>query len=516
MLEANLIQLFDKAVHQHKNKIAFKDSKRSITYGELEKEVNKIAEILQLKGVKPLERVAVRLNNNLDYIIVDFALIKVGATRVMLNMFLGDDEITYRINDSGAKMFICEEKYLDNINEMKHEIANDLTILTIGGSSSTNLHELVTQVEGVPTKVSVEDTDPTIIMYTGGTTGRSKGVIHTHKTVMAITFSEIVELEINRGERMLHVAPLPHAAGFLTLPGLLRGGMQVIQDGFDPIVFCETVEKEKITFSFLVPTMIYMILDLADKDKYDFTSVHTITYGAAPMAPTRLKEAIKLMGNVFLQLYSQAEVANQTTVLNKADHLYALEHNENILSSCGRSIIMSQVRIVDSSGETCNPNEVGEIVTKGPHMMEGYWNLEEATKDTIRDGWLYTGDVAYMDEEGYIYLVDRKNDIIISGGFNVYTTTVEKVLFEHPDVMQATVVGVPDDRWGEVVKAFVVPNQDTVNEALLIAYCKKKLSKYEVPKSIEIVEDLPLTAYGKIDKKKLRSFYWDDAGRKVN
>ncbi|WP_040978438.1 class I adenylate-forming enzyme family protein [Oceanobacillus jeddahense] len=516
MLETNLVDLFDKAVSQYAERVAFKDKTRSITYKELNEEVNRMANVLKKQGINHLDRVAVWLKNGIDFIITDFALIKVGATRVCLNTFLSTEEVTYRINDSGAKLLICEEEYKNNILSVRDDIASEIQILTNGGSNSTNFKTLLTEASTNPIHVPVEESDLTLIMYTGGTTGRSKGVKHTHKSVIAIVYSEIVELEISRGVHMLHVAPLPHAAGFLIFPGLIRGGKQVIYEGFDPVTYCEAVEKEKITFSFLVPTMIYMILDLPNSNDYDLSSLKTIIYGAAPMAPSRIREAIQLFGNVLIQIYSQAEVANQTTVLTADDHLYALENDESILSSCGRSIIMSQVKIVDDKGEVCPPKKVGEIITKGPHLMEGYWKMEEETNHTIRDGWLYTGDIGYVDERGYMYLVDRKKDVIISGGFNVYTTVTEKVLFEHPSVLQATVIGVPDKLWGEAVKAFIVPREDSLDEESLLQYCKIKLSNYEVPKSIEIVSELPLTPYGKIDKKKLREPYWSNIERQVN
>lgn len=516
MLGVTLVDLFDKAVNHYGSRVAFKDEERSLTYRELNTEVNKMARVLQNHHVKHGDAVSVWLKNSIDYVIVDLALIKVGAIRVLLNTFLSNDDVAYRINDSRSKLIICEEGYRGNMASLRGEISEDSVILTNGGADATNFKQLMEKESDSPVQVTVSEEDLTMIMYTGGTTGRSKGVKHTHKSVIAVMYSEIVEMGVDRGVTMLHVAPLPHAAGFLIFPGLVRGGTQIIHDGFNAKSFCKTVEKEKVNFSFLVPTMIYNILDLSDRDTYDFSSLRRIIYGAAPMAPNRIREAMSLFGNVLVQIYSQAEVANQTTVLTIDDHVYALENDESILSSCGRCIVMSQVKIVNENGETCEPNEVGEIVTKGPHMMLGYWDMEEETKETIRDGWLYTGDVAYMDEDGYVYLVDRKNDVIISGGFNVYTTAVEKVLFEHPSVQQATVIGVPDQQWGEAIKAYIVPDGTNINVDEIIEYCKGKLARYEVPKDIEVIDELPLTAYGKIDKKLLRAPYWEGVGRQVN
>ncbi|WP_374724672.1 AMP-binding enzyme [Calidifontibacillus erzurumensis] len=230
-----------------------------------------------------------------------------------------------------------------------------------------------------------------------------------------------------------------------------------------------------------------------------------------------MKQALEAWGPILIQIYSQMEVANQTTILTKSDHLIRTVEEEKRLSSCDRPIIMSQVKIVDEEGREVPTGTVGEIVTRGPHMMKGYWKMEEETEETIRNGWLHTGDMAYQDEAGYIYLVDRKKDMIISGGFNVHTTVVEKALYEHPSVRQATVIGVPDEKWGEAVKAFVVADPATrVSEEELIQFCKQRLSKYEVPKSIEFVASLPLTAYGKIYKKALRVPFWANKERQIN
>lgn len=519
MLETTVGQLFDKAVRQHPDRIAVKDQLRNITYAELEKEVNGFANALIRLGIRQGDRVALWIYNSIEYIVADFAIAKIGGVRVPLNQFLSTHEVQYRLLDSGAKAIICSPEWISPVQTLLQNFPYDVLVINAGKepvNGVVTMQQLIENSDFENPAVSIGQEDLVAIMYTGGTTGRSKGVMHTHKSTIALMYSEIVEFELERGGVMLHVAPLPHAAGFLILPGLLRGGTHILHQGFSPRAFCETVEREQVNFTFLVPTMIYHILDLPGRKQYDLSSLKTIVYGAAPMAPARIKQALEVFGPVLVQIYSQMEVANQTAILTKDDHLSA-QGEEKRLASCGREIILSQVRIVNAAGEDLGPGEVGELVTRGPHMMKGYWQLEEETAKTIQNGWLHTGDMAYRDEHGYIYMVDRKKDMIISGGFNVYTTTVESVLFQHPAVKQAAVIGVPDEKWGEAVKAVVVVHPETgISEGELIAFCKSRLSSYEVPKSIDIVDSIPVTAYGKVDKKALRAPYWLGLVRQVN
>ncbi|WP_078427665.1 long-chain-fatty-acid--CoA ligase [Alkalihalobacterium alkalinitrilicum] len=515
MLETTLGELFDKAVSQYSDKIAIKDPNRSITYASLGEEVNQCSNALLHMGIEPGDRIALWTKNCIEYVVCEFAISKIGAVRVPLNTFLSEQEVQYRLEDSEVKAVICEYEYVNSVINIVEQISINPLVIHLGDSGDSSLRSLQNLSTVEKPAIEVKCDDLAAIMYTGGTTGRSKGVMHTHKSTISLMYSEIVEFELERGVTMLHVAPLPHAAGFLILPGLLRGGTHIIDYGFNAESFCKKVEQERVTFAFLVPTMIYNLLDFPDLHQYNLSSLKTLFYGAAPMAPARIEQALKTWGPILLQGYSQMEVANQTTILTKADHQIGPEEEPKRLASCGRPVIMSKVKIVDEKGNEVPQGEFGEIITRGPHLMQGYWRKEEETQKTIRNGWLYTGDMAYQDEEGYFYMVDRKKDMVISGGFNIYTTVVEKVLFEHPSVRQATVIGVPDENWGEAVKAVVVTDS-LISEEELLSFCKSRLAKYEVPKSIDFIDSLPVTAYGKIDKKALRAPYWANQARQVN
>jgi fatty-acyl-CoA synthase len=300
------------------------------------------------------------------------------------------------------------------------------------------------------------------------------------------------------------------------LPVWMRGGTNIVLGGFDPGLLLDTIERERATSTLMVPTMIYVLLDTPGIRDRDLSSLRTLSYGAAPMGRERLEQALDTFGPIFLQGYGQTEAPMQITVLRKDDHLRAAARPE-ILTSCGRPVTISEVRIADDELRDVRDGEVGEIVVRGPHVTLGYVNKPDETAATIRDGWLCTGDLGRRDEEGYLYIVDRKKDMLISGGFNVYPKEVEQVLFSHPAVADACVIGVPDAKWGEAVKAVVVLTDGShADPEDLIAHVKERKGSVMAPKSVEFVDAIPLTSVGKHDKKALRERYWSGRERAVN
>ncbi len=523
MLEMNVGILIDKAIAKNKKKIAVKMGKEAITYAEMGENTNRFANALLKLGLKKGDRVAVLMWNAIEYLYIDYGSAKIGAIKVPLNHLIVKDDVDFRLADSEPKVAVVDEYFLPWLLELrpKHPCIKDIICITDKPQKLPtgihSFHTLLSEASPEAPKVEVGHEDLLALMYTGGTTGISKGVMHTHKSFISIVYSEIVEWNIAWDDIMLVMAPLPHATGFMIPPCLLRGGKVILTKGFDPPEMCQIIQEEKVTWMFMVPTMIYVLLDYPDRNKYDLSSLRTITYGAAPMSPERLKQAMAEFGPIFMQGYSQMEVANQTTTLTIQEHIEAIENYPERLKSCGRPVIMSQVRIVDEEGHDVPVGEVGEIITRGPHMMKGYWNREHETKEAIRDGWLYTADMARMDEDGFIYLVDRKKDMIISGGLNVYSAEVEFVLMRHPSISQAAVFGIPDEKWGEAIKAVLVLEQGaTATQEEIMAFCKEHLSAYKRPKSFEFVDRLPVTPYGKIDKKVLRAKYWAGQERAVH
>jgi fatty-acyl-CoA synthase len=344
------------------------------------------------------------------------------------------------------------------------------------------------------------------LSYSGGTTGKPKAVMGTHSYAMAALNIQLAEWEWPREIRQLLCTPLSHSGAAVVLPTLVRGGCVWMHNAFDPARVLETIEKYRITCILLVPTMIYALLDHPRFGDYDLSSLETIFYGASAIAPARLREAIEKMGPIFFQFYGQVEAPMSVTVLRRAEH----DINDPMrLASCGRPVPWVHVALLDDRGEEVPDGEPGEICVRGPLVMAGYLNMDSLTRETFGGDWLHTGDVAVRDQQGYLRIVDRKKDMIISGGENIFPNDIEDVLYKHPAVHMAAVVGAPDPTWGEIVVAVVTRKPGfSVSEADLIAHCKGSLSSFKMPKRVDFVERLPMSSFGKILRREVRSPYW--------
>jgi fatty-acyl-CoA synthase len=312
--------------------------------------------------------------------------------------------------------------------------------------------------------------------------------------------------------RYLACSPISHAAGFLVAPTLLKGGTVYLLPGFDPEKVLDHIERQCVNTLFLVPTMIYGLLDHPRTAEADLSNLEVLIYASAPMSPARLRDSLHQFGPVMMQCYGQTESIH-VTFMRKDEH--QLDRQERFLS-CGRPPAGIRTTILDANNEPLLQGEIGEVCVRGPTVMHGYWKQPEATRETLRGGWLHTGDLGRMDEDGFIYLVDRAKDMIISGGFNVYSKEVEDALATHPAVAQCAVIGVPDEKWGEKVLAIVRLRDERVTEPELIEYVKEKKGSVQAPKEVIFVDQLPLTSLGKTDKNLLRSGYWSDQTRLVN
>jgi fatty-acyl-CoA synthase len=367
-------------------------------------------------------------------------------------------------------------------------------------------------------KVIVDPEDLVGIYYTGGTTGKPKGGMLSHRAWIYTVLIEMLEFGFGWQETFAYMTPLTHAGGCLMLPVLLRKGKCVVLDHFDPKLFLETVEKNKITATFLVPTMIYILLDYPDLKNYDLSSLRNIIYGASAIAPERLKQAINTFGPVMTQLFGQTEAPMTISALSREEHVIDDPQKERqIFSSAGRPTYHAQVKIVDEKGNEVPRGESGEIAVRCANMMHGYLKNPEATAETIREGWLHTGDIAKQDEEGFLYIVDRKKDMIVSGGFNIFPREIEDVLFEHEAVKGAAVIGIPHDKWGEEAKAIVVLHAGkSATEEELIKFVKDRKGSLMAPKTVEFRDAIPVTNLGKIDKKAMRAEFWKGRDRMIS
>jgi fatty-acyl-CoA synthase len=347
-----------------------------------------------------------------------------------------------------------------------------------------------------------------VLNYTGGTTGKSKGALRHHRQVAGFASAILADFEIPDTPRYLTVAPISHVAGTKVLPTLIRGGTVHMLKGFDPEAVLRTIAREKINFTLFVPTMVYVLLDHPAMATTDLSSLELVLYGASPMSPSRLVEGIERIGPVFSQLYGQTE-CYPVSVLRKADHD---PKQPELFLSCGFPIAACDVKILDDEDNEVAMGEAGEICVRAPHVMAEYWKRPEQTAETLKNGWLHTGDIARADERGYLFILDRKKDMIVSGGFNIFPREVEDVLTTHADVAMCAVVGVPDDKWGEAVTAIVVLRPGARPSAEeLIGLVKSRKGSAHAPKHVQFVTELPMTGVGKIDKKALRASFW--AGR---
>ena len=439
------------------------------------------------------------------------AAMMIGCRFTPLHPLGGLDDQSFIAEDAELSVLAYDPLQFQERAEKLRERTPGLRLLSLGPSEGADdlLALAAREAAGDLPAVPVED-DIAWLLYTGGTTGRPKGVMVVHRCFVQNFFLTLTEFQWPAEIRFLACTPITHAAGTFVVPTLARGGTFITMGGFDAGGFMARVEELRVTATFLVPSIIYRLLDDPDLGEHDLRSLETIIYGASPMSPQRMLEALERFGPVFNQLYAQSEAPNTVCVLRKEDHDPARPH---LLASCGQPMVGLQVQLQDEDGVEVPVGEVGEICVRGRLVMNGYWKRPDLTAETLRGGWLHTTDLARRDEESYLYIVDRKKDMIISGGFNVCPREVEDVLTEHPAVAVAAVIGVPDDRWGEAVKAIVVLRSGmAVEPGELIALVRERKGPVHAPKSVEFAESIPLTAVGKPDKKALRATYWGRSG----
>ena len=480
------------------------------SYAEVMDGIRRTGRALRGLGLEPGDRVAFVMSDSLDLVNMMYGALWAGLTIVPLNARLQLDDHVYMVKDSGARAlafnaYTAERGHgiLDQA-DVEFAIATDAADVPSGGLL---LCDLIGSQDGGPGAPEVDAESECWIQYTGGTTGFPKGALHSHRTFLSAMLSCAFELDVQPGERHVHCAPLTHSGMAYFLPVWMRGGTNILLPGFDPARLLDTIEREHATSTLMVPTMLYVLLDGADVGRHDLSSLRTLSYGAAPMSRERLEQALDAFGPIFLQGYGQTEAPMQITVLNKSDHLLAAERPE-LLSSCGRPVAISEVRIAGDDLSSVPDGEVGEIIVRGPHVTLGYVNKPEETAAAIRDGWLCTGDLGRRDDDGYLYIVDRKKDMIISGGFNIFPGDLEAVLREHPAVGEVAVVGMPSEQWGESPVAFVVRRRDARDDADDIrAWANERLGRMQRVAAVHLVPELPRSSIGKVLKRELRARY---------
>lgn len=505
--------LIKRNVHRYPHKLASIYENERLTYSQINARLNGLIHGLGELGIKKGDHVAVFSHNHGRYVEILFAAAKGGFGLCTVNFRLKEAELTYILKNSEAKAVLYHAQYHDLIQaaarscpDLKHKIAFEGT-----PPGALDYEALVSGASQEEPGVNIHPDDLLLLVYTSGTTGKPKGVVLTHSNMFYQTLDASTGVELTQDTINLNVCPLYHvaASALQTYGTLYIGGTNVTLAQFDPEEVLKTIEQEKVTFTFLVPTMIFRILELPNIQRYNLSSLKKLGYGAAPMPFDRLKKAIEIFGNVLFQGYGLTECTANICILRQEDHrLDGMEAELKRLRSCGREHSNHHLRIFNEKNEAVAPGEVGEIVVKSPSVMKEYWKNPEATKKAIVDGWFHTGDLATMDERHYIYIVDRKNDLIISGGENIYPKEIEDILFSHSMILEAAVTGVPHADYGEVPKAFVVLREGSqVSEEEIIRFCKKHLSGYKCPKSVMFLDELPKTPTGKITRAGIREKY---------
>jgi acyl-CoA synthetase (AMP-forming)/AMP-acid ligase II len=493
------------------------------TYGETNRRADALAAGLVDRGVSRGDRVALFMQNRPEAMESFFAALKLGAAAVPLNPRFTAEEIDYHLGDAGARALIIGEEVADVVAKVRDRLTSVEHVICVGSDGAddgtVDFEAVLAQHDGSPfPTVDVEDDELAWLAYTSGTTGQAKGAMLTHGNLIACALGALADtMRLEVGDVALHAASLTHGSGYNALAYTMKGCAQVLLSpiGFEVEKFLDFVSRYKVNALFAVPTMIKMIVDHPAASAADLSSLRWVMYGGAPMYVEDLKKALDLMGPVFVQIYGQTESPMTGTLLRPEEHRLG-EPYASWLGSCGRARSGIGVRILDENDRPVPPGEVGEICLRGATVMKGYWNRPEATAESLRSGWLHTGDIGRMDDHGYVYILDRTRDMVISGGLNIYPREIEEVLLTHPDVSEVCVFGVPDDKWGEALKAHVVltPGQ-SATEAEIIAFAGEHLAGYKKPKTVDFVDEIPKTTYGKPDKKAVRSPYWAGQERMV-
>ena len=491
--------------------------RRDVTWAELDERTNRLANTLRDRlGIEPGDRVALLVANRPEVVEVLGGVSKAGAVYVGLNFRLGPTELDQIIENARPRLLLCDAEHLPQTVDVAETY--DLDVLDIDSERYGSLVAAGSPAPP-PTLHEVRPSDDFCIVYTSGTTGRPKGVLFDHARVLQHATVTALEYEISRHSRYLLQIPHNSSVNITIVPTLLIGAALGFRDSrsFDPRGFAETVDRQGVTHSFLVPTQLMRLLDRLPPDRDGLLGgLVTLGYGAAPISPERLGELVGRFGNIFNQLYGMAEIASIGTMLRKEDHHRGLTERPALLGSCGQPSYAVDVRVVDSEGRDVPPGERGEVIFGGPYVMKGYFQDPERTAESLRDGWMHSGDVAEIDDEGFIYIVDRLKNLIIRGGLNIAPTEIENVLYRHPAVLECSVVGVPDADWGEAIVAVAALKDGAmVGPDELREHCRhSELTSIKVPERVELIDALPKNAVGKIAKDEIRKRYWGE-GRQV-
>ena len=490
-------------------------------YAQSNSRCNQMAHAFLARGMVKGDRLAWIGKNSIELGLLGFASSKVGVVQNPLNYRLAPPEWAYIINNCTAKVLVCEAEFCAGVDKVRDTLENIAHFVCLDGDIDgwESFRAWVDPQADHNPEHDIGPNDELYQMYTSGTTGLPKGAvlsqysIETNTRILGLQFDMHVS-----NTRVVLALPMYHAAAGITIQCTVSsGGSFIVHKDFDPVAVVDALENEGVTNCTLVPAMIQACLLAAPNiDQRKFPQLRTMGYGASPIAVETLSRAMEVFACKFQQVFGMTETTACATQLTHYAHLRALEGEPHLLLSCGRAAAGTQVRIVDEDLKEVPRGEVGEIAVKGPQVMMKYWNMPEATAKTLVDGWLYTGDAAKMDDEGFIFIQDRIKDMIVSGGENIYPKEIENALFDHPNVADAAVIGIPDEKFGETMLAFIqTKDGNNIGEEELVAFCRERLAGYKTPRQFEFISEVPRNASGKVLKKDLREPYWTGIERRI-
>ncbi len=483
-----------------------------LTFEEVDGRATRLANGLHDLGIRKGARVAILLDNCKEFVEADFGVSKGGFVKLLISPRYTPEEIHFVLEDSGAECAVFGQEFEGTIDSIRGNLPSLKHLVRVGEERGDFLpyEALLARASPEEPESEVAEDDLYEVKYTSGTTGRQKGAMFTHRAKIANVVNILIDrVPISPEDKMLHVGSLAYASGFYMVPHYLRGAANVLLKKFDPDKIFETIESQRITTLSIVPTMLYMMLAHPRVRLYNYSSLKAIYYGGAPMSTEKLKEGIAVFGNVFYQTYGLVEAPMSAHLPISEHKVDGSEEELKRMGSVGREVTNAEIKIVDELGKEVKSGAVGQLIIRAPHAMAGYWNRPAETARTLFDGWLCTGDIGKRDEEGYIYLLDRMHDRIKTGGFNVYPREVEDVLYRHPSVTEAAVIGVPDEKWGERVEAFVVLRPGAcLTEEEMIGFCGEQLSGFKKPRSVSFLKELPKNSSGKIMRRTLKEEHW--------
>jgi long-chain acyl-CoA synthetase len=499
------------------------DGETRLTYRQLDGRVRRLAAALQGLGLRHGDVVACLSLNGFRTMEAFLAASLAGVAVAPINTRLAPPETAFILNDGGAAVLLLQAAFLPHLESVRAELKTLRHIVVLDGADGPDVlgyEGLLERADPARLRLRAWDADDLAqLCYTGGTTGLPKGVMLTQRNVVANALHAIQFMELNERDVWLHAAPMFHLADSWACCSLTAlGALHVFMERFAPDTALALIQRHAITATSIVPTMINQMLEVPGAEATRLASLRRVAYGAAPMPVERVKSAVALLGPVLQQCYGQSEASPFLTATTLRGTLFDdSERGRRRLGSCGQAILGVELNVVNPKGEAVGVGEVGEVIARGPNVMRGYWNRPQETAAALRDGWLHTGDLATWDDERWVTIVDRAKDVIISGGENIYSTEVEAALYKHPAVLEAAVIGVPDDRWGESVKAVVVlrPGQ-TAGAGEIVAHCRHWIARYKCPRSVEFLPSLPKSGAGKVLKSELRKPYWEGQARRVH